>query len=319
MAFISLIIIALRIVRFSAVNKENQKILSLSNNSQDYALLGFSILAFILGILKYILEVLSPSEYGPTASFKDILSMPEFQSRGRVPYLDTNPLDFWFFNNEGSLFSAEWAELFRNNLWIFNPLMTLFIIFPVLLIYRRKFTLIRVFNSRGVFLLIQIFIASLVMYAIAHLFIYKFYLPNRYTQLTFRLIFIILSSVSITVILDRIFEICQKNKNISIKLLVIFLWGCLAIIGFYWWEFYSFVPHTRKVIALLFSVSIAIIMTTIWTNLKQIKFYIARKICLFTTLITLGFALLFFPVNSIYKIASYPDLYDFLRRSQNHL
>ncbi len=131
-------------------------------------LLCLSGLALIIIIVLYY--ALIPSQYDPIVTKVQALAMREFQKGGRVEFFFKN-LSFYFLESPRS-----GLQLQR----VFEPqILYLGLLLPILICYSSYFPLIK-FLHRKTTIILQLIIVSLGLFVLAHLTLFKLYLPNRY-------------------------------------------------------------------------------------------------------------------------------------------
>ena len=140
-----------------------------------------------------------PPELATVITAQQMQQMLEFQSGGRTPYFGTG-IRFWFYENSGLSLPA-----FPTIVWCSLGL-------PWLL--TTKLPTINLITNKIVILL-QVAIASLVMFVLAHLFLPVLHLPSRFTYHSLRLILGITTAIVLTVILDTLKIWLDKKLYLS--------------------------------------------------------------------------------------------------------
>ena len=147
----------------------------------------------------------NPPELATVVTAQQMQQMPEFNLGGRTPFFGTG-IRFWFYENSGLSLPA-----FPTIVWCSLAL-------PWLL--RTKLPTVDLITNKIVILL-QVAIASLAMYALAHLLLPVLHLPSRFTYHSLRLVLGITTAIVLTIILDTLkiwFDKKLQSPN-SLKLL----------------------------------------------------------------------------------------------------
>ncbi|MGK7915273.1 MAG: hypothetical protein AB4038_06945 [Prochloraceae cyanobacterium] len=174
----------------------------LSNSRQDYLLcfVGLGI-AFVV-LLPYALQA---SEYGPIISAEAARQLPEFQAGARASFFHDN--DPWRF----------WLNASRTGIRITSALIPMLayagFLLPFLLYFPRYFPLTKQVNHK-VIVLVQLTVASLTVFFLAHALIFKLFLPSRYSQHSLRIVMTLAAGIALILLLDAIF--CWA-KTISVR------------------------------------------------------------------------------------------------------
>ena len=136
-----------------------------------------------------------PPELATVVTAQQMQQMPEFNLGGRTPFFGTG-IRFWFYENSGLSLPP-----FPTIVWCSLGL-------PWLL--TTKLQTINLITNKIVILL-QVAIASLAMFVLAHLLLPVLHLPSRFTYHSLRLILGITTAIVLTVILDT-FKIWLDKK-----------------------------------------------------------------------------------------------------------
>ncbi|OKH56331.1 hypothetical protein NIES2101_00700 [Calothrix sp. HK-06] len=180
-----------------------------SQQRQNYILFGFALAAGLITVTPYALQ---SSQFGPTISDAMARTMPDYFRGGRVSYYNDNIVSFWLDGRDSGLFA------------LLNPVQLLIgLLLPVILVYQQRFsTKLKITNQVKV--LLQVFLASTVMFFIAHALSFKLHFPSRYTHHTFKMVLAIGAGVVLSVLLESTFNwVRQTQSNKSIKRILIYL------------------------------------------------------------------------------------------------
>jgi hypothetical protein len=151
-----------------------------TRNRRDYILFFAAVCVFGAAIFPF---ASSSARFGPVITREQARALPEIQPHGRSQFF-VRGLSYWV--------DAPRSGLVPNG----NPphILALAFLAPVCLLFaRRKF--------RGAVLL-QAGLAAVVMWAAAHLFLFRLHLPGRYSQWLFQILFAIGAGTSIAVLWD---------------------------------------------------------------------------------------------------------------------
>jgi hypothetical protein len=145
-----------------------------------------------IGVLWY---ALSSSQFGPTMSVAEAKTLAEFQPEGQYAFFFKNPIEFWLFGRKGSgYFSRS----------LFTPVTLLVGLFlPVILRFPVPFHLVRLVKPQ-IDVLLRLVIAATAMFLLAHLFLFRLYLPNRYTNHSLKIVLWLAAGITFTLILDAL-------------------------------------------------------------------------------------------------------------------
>lgn len=205
LVFIAAAVLILRLVRWQEGRWQ------VSRDRQDWI---FSAAGFAMAVLILLPYALESSQFGPAISAAAAKISPEFWGKGRAPFFDTrDPIDYWLFSRGSGFFPRELPWLVQVG-WLL----------PVLLKWRDRFPLIQQ-TTRGVALLPQLVLASLGMFLLAHLVLFKLHLPNRYTGISLRMALSIAASLVLVASLDALIRwLDQKHKPL-------FAWAAVGLVA----------------------------------------------------------------------------------------
>ncbi len=170
----------------------NNKQPTTNNNSFCIAGLGVALLV----LLPY---ALSNSPFGSIITVDQAKSLPEFWPGGRSTFFRDNLWLFWLGGRSGILPDMPVTPL----------ILGTGLLLPILLRYPYRLALVKEIKGKAV-ILAQLMLASLGMFAAAHLFLFRLHLPNRYTSHSFRITIALAAAIALTIILDAIFVWAQQ-------------------------------------------------------------------------------------------------------------
>jgi hypothetical protein len=197
------------------VNWENGRI-RLPQRAQDW---GFVVASLAIAALVLLPFALQTSEYGPVLTAAEARSMPEFAEHGRVRYF-VPPLEYWLSWMRSGLFPSLWVP----------PLMLAGFLLPFLGRFKERLPLLQRVRSK---LLVDVVVASLVWFGLAHLLLFRLQLPSRYTQHSFRVVWAIAAAIVLAALFDGfsrwLNQASRQNRLKALGLTVVVAIGLISI------------------------------------------------------------------------------------------
>lgn len=173
--------------------------LCLSGDRANYLFCSTGLGVIFLVMLPYALD---KSQFGPTYTAAEAKQMPEFAPDGRNAFFRPNPVDYWLTGRGSGIFPKS----------LFTPVTHCAgLLLPLLLLGRSYFPLTKQIQS-NIWLLLQLFLASLAMFFAAHATIFKLYQPGRYTAYSLRFIIVLISAIVLTLIIDAVCLWASKTE-----------------------------------------------------------------------------------------------------------
>ncbi|MEO6861170.1 MAG: hypothetical protein ABI180_06470 [Microcoleus sp.] len=174
--------------------------LRLSGDRTNYLFCSIGLGVIFLVMLPYALD---NSKFGPTYTAAEAKQMREFAPNGRNAFFRPNPKDFWLTGRGSGMFPKS----------LFTPVTHCAgLLLPLLLFWRSAFPLASRISSK-IWLLLQLFLASLAMFFAAHATIFKLYQPGRYTAYSLRFIIVLVSAIALTLIIDGVCHWASKTET----------------------------------------------------------------------------------------------------------
>ncbi|MEH2279796.1 MAG: hypothetical protein V7K90_00415 [Nostoc sp.] len=202
--FVDLLILALRLFRW-----QNGQI-TISQNRKDFIFFAAAMMIAGIVILPYAIQ---SSQFGPAITAAVARTMPEYWDGGRVSYFSHNIMSYWFFGRDSGFLA------------LISPPQLLFgLLLPIILKFQSHFLLTKQLKDE-VKLLLQVVIASLIMFFTAHALAFKLHWPSRYTHHTFKMVLAIAAAISITLILDATLRWSRQNGRQLLILGTIMIFG----------------------------------------------------------------------------------------------
>lgn len=172
-----------------------------SNKTEQY----FCLISLAVAFLVLLPYAISTSIYEPIITRSQAIMMPEFHNGGRSNFFKDNFFDYFLGKGNGVMISTS----------LFNPIILLSsLFFPVIVQRRNTFSLVGKITPH-LASVINLAIASLIMFFFAHLFLFKLHLPSRYTAHSLKFVVVIFAGITITVTLKYYLE--QINKKFPLK------------------------------------------------------------------------------------------------------
>ena len=202
--FVDLLILALRLFHY-----QNGQI-TISQNRKDFILFAAAIMIAGILILPYAIQ---SSQFGPAITAAVARTMPDYWHGGRVSYFSDNIINYWLFGRDSGFLA------------LISPPQLLFgLLLPIILKFQSHFLLSKQLKDE-VKLLLQVVVASLIMFFIAHALAFQLHWPSRYTHHTFKMVLAIAAAISITLILDATLQWSRKNGRQILILGTIMIFG----------------------------------------------------------------------------------------------
>lgn len=208
---VEMVILSLRLIRL-----RSKFIINFTKQKQPY--IWWIVGLIVTAIALYPMTQKSP-ELATTVTAWRMRQMPEFNLGGRSPFFGVGWLRYWLTGSSGLT-----LPLFPTIVWSGLAL-------PWLL--NKKLPITKLITQK-INILIQITIASLLMFILAHILLPKLHLPSRYTYHTIQFVLAISSGIVLTIGLDlaqRWFKHQQQfNLLAKIKIALVILFALTIII-----------------------------------------------------------------------------------------
>ncbi len=183
---------------------------------QHYWTAAGGIVAVGLVLLPYALQ---SHGYGPTLTLAEARSLPELSlPGGRARFFYDDPATYWLKGRSGLRLATALTPV-TNALGLLLPAL-----------YRRP--LLR--KARSLALLPQLAAASLVMFAAAHLLLFRLHLPSRYTQHSFRVVLSVAAAIAIVTLIDSGWRWARSAWQQAIALAVTVVLGATVLLYPLW-------------------------------------------------------------------------------------
>lgn len=162
----------------------------------------FSVVGIVVAFLVMLPYALKSPEFGPVITVAQAKQLPEFWWGGRTAFFRENLVDY-FLSGRSGMFAP----------YAFSPVTLIAAFFlPLMRLFPAKFPLLAKIQ-REIIILIQLLIVSVGMFVLAHLFLFKFYLPSRYTDHSFRVILAVSAAIVFSAIIEAILSSFNTGGN----------------------------------------------------------------------------------------------------------
>ncbi|MGF1479101.1 MAG: hypothetical protein ACFB4I_06385 [Cyanophyceae cyanobacterium] len=157
--------------------------------------------------------------FGPTITAQVAMQLPEFSATGRAAFFLDNPWSFWLVAPRSGFFPREWPYFLLMSFGCLLPILQRFPAqFPLVQVSppvsRRQQRWQKQVKPYAPFpvplspfpqnIIGQILLASLAVYFLAHLWLFRLHLPSRYTHHSWRLVLALADGMVITIFVDSL-------------------------------------------------------------------------------------------------------------------
>jgi len=194
------------------------------SHNKEYRL---EIIGLIIACFVMLFYAVKSSQYDPVITAEIAKTMPEFLLGGSSEFFVTGFWEFWLSGKRSGMMPQFAAIVISLGL----------IIMPWFLWRANWFPLRKVIKSEAV-VLVQLTIASIGLFFLAHLLLFQLHLPSRYTEHSLRIVSAIALAIALTIILDAILNWTIRNKRqltqlLSLTLTTVFLIALLIYPSFF--------------------------------------------------------------------------------------
>ena len=148
---------------------------------------NFAFVGLIVSFLVLLPYALKTSDYAPIITRAEALTMPEFQDGGRSEFFKDALWEYLVGRGRAVMVSPT----------AFRPYILVTSLFLPLLVKQSRFSLVRKITPQFASVA-QLLLASLGMYMLAHIFLFKLHLPSRYTGNSLRIVANLCAGITIT-------------------------------------------------------------------------------------------------------------------------
>lgn len=204
----STVLVSAGLLFLQLIHWKNSK-LSVTPDRQTIKLSSVGLIIAIFMLLSYLV---TSSEYGPIISLAEARTLPEFYRNGRASFFNENPIEYWLLGIRSGMIPRG----------LFTPVTLVFgLFFPLIIQFKNKFSLVKQIKNINFFQ--QLLFVSISLFFLAHLLLFRLFLPNRFTSHSFYLLIAIATGITLTVLLDTLFKITEKQNNFQPNSLTNFL------------------------------------------------------------------------------------------------
>ncbi|MDJ0902339.1 MAG: hypothetical protein QNJ55_26405 [Xenococcus sp. MO_188.B8] len=162
-------------------------------------------LGLITSVIILAIYSLKTSSFAPIITLKQAKLMPEFASNGRNAFFTDNLINFWLLQRRSGWLPIEWQ---------YTLICSCGLIVLWFKQYPEKFSLVKKINYKSIILL-QIIIASTILFFLSHVLLFRLHLPSRYIHHSLRIVLALLDGIAISVKLRRCAIAVVFNKIIQ--------------------------------------------------------------------------------------------------------
>jgi hypothetical protein len=146
-----------------------------------------------------LLFALKSSGFSPTITAAEAKRLPEFLPGGRSAFFSHDPWRYWLSGGRSGFLPS-----------IQPSTLAVGFLLPVLLRFGSRFPLTQQVTSKIVILL-QIVVASGVMFLAAHALLFKLHLPGRYSGYSLRIVLALAASITLIVLWDALWQVYRQR------------------------------------------------------------------------------------------------------------
>lgn len=226
----------LSLVRFNGLK------LKISDNKELIKLV-LGVILITLVFSGYFL-LFKDSEFGPVVTKIQAIQDAAYLDGGRSGFFSDNFFQFWLFGGRSGMLPGGFD--------FFQPrILFLGFLLPILCAFPKYFPAVKNIDKK-VGILLKLLTASISLYVLAHLFLFKFHLPSRYTQHSIRIILAISSGITLYVLADAIREYLAQTQVNFLRLFSSFIYlffvGLILIYPVYLKQAWGSFPNTGYVV-----------------------------------------------------------------------
>jgi hypothetical protein len=187
-------------------------ILRILLNQKDNRSSKLEFWCLFLGVIILVIYNFQISSFAPVITADRAKLLPEFLPGGRSAFFGDR-WQFWLTNRRSGFFPIEWQYslmcAYGVSLWWLSKFPNHF---PLVLKIKPK-----------IGILLELFLASVCLFFLAHLFLFKLHLPGRYTHHTLRIIIALIDGITITVLIKKLINKVGKNRRHQSIIFIILL------------------------------------------------------------------------------------------------
>lgn len=170
----------------------------------------FYFIGLIIAIAVMAIYTLQSGNSHEVINLELAKQLPEFRPGGRNTFFLDDFWSFWLVGQRSGYFPREWQYVLLCSFGLLLPILSKH---PVI------FTTVSKINSK-VNIIRQILLASLILFCLSHLLLFKLHLPSRYTQHTWRIVIAIADGITLAIVIDKISQYKNKLRPVIIAIFI---------------------------------------------------------------------------------------------------
>ena len=172
-----------------------------------FYLLGLITAFFTLAVYK-----LQAGEFTEVITLETAQQLPEFYSGGRSAFFSDNPWHFWLSAERSGFFPFEWQ---------YSALCSFGLFLPIISKFTHRFPLVRQIKDSAE-IIWQMLLASLGLFCLSHLMLFRLHLPSRYSQHTWRIAIALTAGITLAILLHQLVnKIASSSPKIQLGIVAI--------------------------------------------------------------------------------------------------
>ncbi|OKH18327.1 hypothetical protein [[Limnothrix rosea] IAM M-220] len=244
----SFVLVASGVLTLRCFQIQNKRI-KINHDKSD---LQLNIIGLFIAFFVLLPLALSSSEFEPVITLAQAQQLPEFEAGGRTSFFQHTVWDYVFNGSRTGI---------RITSALIPNIAYLTLVLPIVLVFKHKFKLSKEINNLSI--TFQLIISGFTLFILAHLLLFKLYLPSRYTLHTLRFAITLLSGVTFVIVIQKFFLILKNRSVVFFKvspILVSLILGFLILVepvidqdfpvtGYHYGQYsqlYSFLEKTSK-------------------------------------------------------------------------
>ncbi|MGD1936898.1 MAG: hypothetical protein ACFCA4_05015 [Cyanophyceae cyanobacterium] len=168
----------------------------------------------VVGLLPFVLR---DNPFGPVMGAAEAQTLGTFAPKAWSSFFTNDSWNFWVCGQRSGIFPQEWCRLMSNHSVLLVPIWAISSLFLLLVIAFRKLFPLGIYLQPASRLMGQLLLSSLILFSLAHQFLFHLHLPNRYTEHSLRIITALAGGIAIAIILDRCIRNLFNPENDSMK------------------------------------------------------------------------------------------------------
>ena len=147
-----------------------------------------------IGTIILVVYSFKTSDFAPVITANQAKLLPEFLQEGRSSFFSNNFNQFWLIDRRSGFFPIEWQYslmcIYGISLWWLKQ-------------YPDRFPLTKKIKPK-IDILWELLLASVILFFLAHLLLFRLHLPGRYTHHTIRIIIALVDGITIAIIFEKL-------------------------------------------------------------------------------------------------------------------